>query len=426
MSKQTRCYQSELAVVGAGIAGCAATVFAQARGLKTTQIGNAGALAYTSGYFDLLGVADSKYLNDPWQGLAQLREQQPDHPYAKLNNAEIRKAFDEFIETLGQMGINYSSSGDSNQMAMLPAGACKPTYCVPASMHKGAHAMSCRARVVIVDFVGLQGFSAKEIVANLSSQWPDLRAEHIGFPEMASGAQVFPEVMARALEVRATREALAERLKSIIGDAEYIALPAILGIHRPDTIHSEMEKLLGLPIFEIPTIPPAVAGIRLRELFDQQLPAIGATLISQHKVERVTFEENTIRLFLKDNHGPVEVEANYMILASGRFLSGGLKASQTRINEALLDIPVHQPDTREDWFTESYFDPDGHAVNQSGILINDNFQPLSADGETIDSRLYAAGIILAKQDWIRQRCGAGLAIASAYKAVQSIHNQSNC
>jgi len=420
MSQQTRCYQSDLAVVGAGIAGCAATVFAQARCLQTTQIGNAGALAYTSGYFDLLGVADSKYLKNPWQGLAQLREQQPDHPYAKLSDIEIRNAFEEFTETLGKMGVNYACSADSNQMAMLPAGACKPSYCVPATMRKGAQAMSSRARVVIIDFVGLQGFSAKEIVANLSSQWPGLRAEHIGFPEMEAGAQIFPEVMARALEVRATREAFAERLKSIIGDAEYLALPAILGIHRPDTIHSEMEKLVGLPIFEIPTIPPAVAGIRLRELFDQQLPAIGATTISQHKVERVAFEEHTIRLFLKDNHGPVEIEANYMILASGRFLSGGLKADQTHISEALLDIPVQQPDARDEWFNESYFDPDGHAANQSGIIVNDSFQPLSTRGEIIDSRLYAAGIILAKQDWIRQRCGAGLAIASAYKAVNSI------
>jgi len=257
-------------------------------------------------------------------------------------------------------------------------------------------------------------------VANLKSQWPQLRAERMIFPEMESGAQIFPEVMARALEVPATREEFARRLKDIVEDAEYIAMPAMLGIHRPDFIHSEMEKLLGLPIFEIPTIPPAVAGIRLRELFEQKLPALGATVISQHKVQRIEFENKSIRLYLQDSYGPVEIEAEKLVLASGRFLSGGLTADQQEVKEPLIDLPVQQPDGRENWFCESYFDSAGHAVNRSGIVVNEKFQPLDFKGRVIDKRLYAAGILLANQDWIRQRCGAGLAIATAYKAVKSL------
>jgi len=420
MIKKTRQYKSELAVVGAGIAGCAVTVFAQARGIQTTQIGNSGALAYTSGYFDLLGADSSEYLKDPWAGLAQLRESEPDHPYSKLTDQDLRDSLDEFITALKKMGLSYSSPGEKNHLAMLPAGACKPTFCLPETMFKGTLAMTSRAKVLIIDFVGLQGFSAQEIVANLKSQWPQLRAERMIFPEMESGAQIFPEVMARALEVPATREEFARRLKDIVEDAEYIAMPAMLGIHRPDFIHSEMEKLLGLPIFEIPTIPPAVAGIRLRELFEQKLPALGATIISQHKVQRIEFENKSIRLYLQDSYGPVEIEAEKLVLASGRFLSGGLTADQQEVKEPLIDLPVQQPDGRENWFCESYFDSAGHAVNRSGIVVNEKFQPLDFKGRVIDKRLYAAGILLANQDWIRQRCGAGLAIATAYKAVKSL------
>ncbi len=420
MIKKTRQYTSELAVVGAGIAGCAATVFAQARGIQTTQIGNSGALAYTSGYFDLLGTNSSGYLKDPWAGLTQLRDSEPDHPYSKLTDQDLRCAFDEFIDALNTMGLCYNSPGEKNHLAMLPAGACKPTFCLPETMFKATLAMASRAKVLVIDFVGLQGFSAQEIVANLKSQWPQLRAKRMTFPDMESGAQVFPEVMARALEVPATREEFARRLKDIAEDAEYIAMPAMLGIHRPDFIHSEMERLLDLPIFEIPTIPPAVAGIRLRELFEQKLPALGATVISQHKVQNIIFEDKVIRLFLQDSYGPVEIEADKLLLASGRFLSGGLSADQHKVKEALIDLPVQQPDGRENWFSESYFDPAGHAVNRSGLVVNDNFQPLDQQAHVIDKRLYAAGILLANQDWIRQRCGAGLAIATAYKAVKSM------
>ena len=111
-------------------------------------------------------------------------------------------------------------------------------------------------------------------------------------------------------------------------------------------------------------------------------------------------------------------------MASGRFLSGGLKADQHQVREALIDLPVQQPEGctegRENWFSESYFDVNGHAINRSGVMVNDNFQPLDHQGQIIDKRLYAAGIVLAGQDWIRQRSGAGLAIATAYKAVNAI------
>ena len=420
MIKKTRHYRTQLAVVGAGFAGCAATVFALERGIKTIQIGNTGALAYTSGYLDLLGVDNAKYLKNPWEGLKLLREKEPDHPYSRLSDQDIRNAFEEFISALSQMGLSYTKPGTDNRIALLPAGACKPTYCLPETMQRSTVAMTSKAKVLIIDFFGLEGFSANEIVKNLSSAWPQLSARRISFPEMETGAQVFPEVMARALEVRSTREIFALRLKEVAGDAEYIAMPAILGIHKPDIIHLEMEQLTGLPIFEIPTIPPAVPGIRLRELFERQLAARGATFISQQKVKQVLLQEETINLTLKDNFGPIEIKTDKLLIASGRFLSGGLQADQHQVRESLLDLPVQQPGERDNWFNESYFDPAGHAINQSGLRVTDEFQPINEQGKVIDRRLYCAGILLANQDWVRQRCGAGLAIATAYKAINAM------
>lgn len=425
MIRETRTFKSDIAVIGAGIAGCAATVFALARGLNITQIGNSGALAYTSGYLDLLGASDAQYLKNPWHGLAQLRKSEPQHPYARLDDNEIHHAYEEFIQALDEMGIGYSNAGTENHFALLPAGVIKPTFSLPSTMFNVTRAMSSRARVMIVDFSGLQGFSATEIVQNLKAQWPELNAQRITFPDMESGAQMFPEVMARALEVAETRVEFAQRVKAVAGDAQYIALPAILGIHHPDVIHRDIEKLLGLPVFEIPTIPPAVPGIRLRELFEQQLAIRGATIISQQKVQKVELKENDVQLSLEDNYGPIEIEANHIVLASGRFLSGGLKSDQNKVQESLLDLPVHQPHDREHWFSESYFDSQGHAINRAGIEVNDNFQALGQDGNIIDPRVYVAGILLAQQDWIRQRCGAGIAITSAYKAINSIVKNKN-
>jgi glycerol-3-phosphate dehydrogenase subunit B len=420
MNKKTRRYESDLAVIGAGITGCAASIFALDRGLTTVQIGNSGALAYTSGYFDLLGKLDTHFLDNPWQGLDQLRRQEPDHPYAKISNSDIKNAFVEFINALDEMGLKYTLPSQQNHQVLLPAGVLKPTYCLPSTMQKAIPARANNARVLLVDFIGLQGFSAKEIAANMKSHWPQLRTQFIDFPDMESGVQLYPEVMARALEVPATRNAFADRLKAVAADAEYIALPAILGIHRPDYIHAEMERLVGLPLFEIPTIPPAVPGIRLRELFAQQLARRGAINIAQQKVQRLELHSGAIRLFLQDNYGAIEINTKQVILASGRFLSGGLKTDQHQVQESLMNLPIDQPSDRENWFNKSYFDPQGHAINRAGVMVNEDFHAVDHQGQIIDKRLLAAGILLAHQDWIRQRCGAGLAIASAYKAVNTI------
>ena len=45
--------------------------------------------------------------------------------------------------------------------------------------------------------------------------------------------------------------------------------------------------------------------------------------------------------------------------------------------------------------------------------------PSDEQGRCLYPNLFAAGSILAHQDWIRQKCGSGLAIASAYAAVRA-------
>jgi glycerol-3-phosphate dehydrogenase subunit B len=419
MKQPARHHKTQLAVIGTGLAGFAASIFALDRGISTAQVGNTGAVAYTTGYLDLLGVGADGVLDNPWAGLESLRHNEPNHPLSKIADDDIKTAFSLFTHALCDMGVKYTQPGEENVMALLPVGVVKPTLSVPRTMLPGikAHQLGCKA--LIVGFAGLQGFSPEEFLENFRPGWPQLTTVTLTFPEMENGAQVYPEVMARALEVPAIREQLAERIKANLGNSECLGLPAILGIHAPDAVHVEMEERVGLPIFEIPTIPPSVPGIRLREMFERTLPEKGLTLVPQHKANRINCDARGVTLYLEDSFGDVVIEAQAAILATGRFLSGGLTAGRDKIRETLLDIPVTQPDSRSDWHRQIYFDPRGHPVNRSGIEIDDHCRPLTRDEKPVGERLFAAGTLLAHQDWVRQRCGAGIAIASAYKAVQA-------
>ena len=419
-NSQPRRVTTDVAIVGTGIAGFAAAVFCLDRGIGAVQFGHAGALAYTTGYFDLLGYDRGRPIEDPWAALAELGAKWPGHPLARLPRETIERAIGRFTEAIGELGIAYVPPGATNVRALLPTGLAKSTSSIPATMAAGAAALAAKRRAVILDFVGMVGFSAREFVTNFAVDWPGLTSARVGFPDLDDGAEAYPEVMARALEVRATRERLAERIRAVVGSAECVGLPAILGVHAPDRIHAAMEELVGSPIFEIPTMPPAVPGLRLRELLEQAMPARGLTLVSQHKVAHAELRPDGIELAYRDNFGDVVVEAATAILATGRFLSGGLAAERTGVRETLFSLPVEQPAARADWHRDDWFDPRGHPINRAGIVVDEEFRPLDGAGAPVHRRLFAAGAILAGQDWVRQRCGAGLAIATALRAVEGV------
>ena len=73
MKDETRFFTTELAVIGSGLAGFAASIFALAKNIDTAQMGNTGAIAYTTGYFDLLGKHGDQILQSPWDTIKDLK-----------------------------------------------------------------------------------------------------------------------------------------------------------------------------------------------------------------------------------------------------------------------------------------------------------------------------------------------------------------
>jgi len=78
---------------------------------------------------------------------------------------------------------------------------------------------------------------------------------------------------------------------------------------------------------------------------------------------------------------------------------------------------------REEWLipprAESLDDPRGHPANQAGLEVDDLFRPIGKDGGPVFDNLFACGSILAHQDWMRMKCGSGLAIGTALAAVDA-------
>ena len=410
----------DVMVIGSGFAGMAAALFAANRGLSVVQTGATGGIDFSTGFIDLLAVhpvAGPRVWEDPFAALACLRHDLPAHPYCRVGDDEIALALEEFTGFLKGQGLCYRGREGKNALALTSAGTLKPTYLLPCSLWNGVEAREARAQTLIVDFHGLKGLSARQI-AEVRADWPELRTARVAFPGM--GGELYPEHMAWSLADPARRVELAEVVAPLVGEARYVGFPAILGMTDTSVVQRHMEELLGRPVFEIPTLPPSIAGPRLRAAFDRGLPGLGVRTCTQKLVTRADFSAQGFRFTAGIGSASVEIGARSAILASGRFFGKGLRADRHRIHEAVFDLPVTQPENRDRWHRPMFFDPRGHEVNQAGLETDAGLRPLGADGKPFHPRLHAAGAILAHQDWMRMKCGAGLAIATAYKAVASL------
>ena len=414
----------ELLVIGTGMAGMASALFAANRGLSTVQVGSAGAIMFASGLFDLLGVhpvEEKKLWNNPWDGIAALCKDIPNHPYARIKEQDIRAAFDEFLSFLQDAGLPYQRRHDRNCQVITSLGTLKNTYCVPQTMWNGVEALERKTPCLLVDIRGFKGFSARQMAAVLQDVWPDLRTTRISFPETEHMSEVYTEQMARALDSTQNREKLIEVVKPYIKDAQAVGMPAIFGMYRTNEVISGLCEGFGVPVFEIPTIPPSVSGLRLKEAFEERIPERGVLLLLQKQVMNVHHgTDGTFLLDIGEEGTERTVRAKCIILASGRFLGKGLHADRKHISETIFDLPVTQPPDRTQWHRKDFLDSRGHAINRAGLEIDDLFRPLDSSGRPAFQNLFAAGSILAHQDWMRMKCGSGLAIATAFAAVQSI------
>lgn len=413
----------DLTVIGAGMAGMAATLFAVNRNLSIAQVGSTSEVGFASGFFDLLGIhpiGERQRWDDPWAGIETLVQDIPNHPYARVKISEIKAAFEELLVFFQDAGLSYYRNLSRNVNVITPLGTLKTTYCVPRTMWGGVKALAQKPSCLLVDIKGLKGFSARLIADKLRADWPDLHTARISFPGTGHKTEVLPEHMANALVISQNREKLAQVIRPHIKDVQSVGMPSILGLYQAQEVVSDLAQRIGVPLFEIPTMPPSIPGLRLKEAFERGLREKRPYYFSQKKVLEVK-PRPTDGFEIQIGHRDKEqtVFSRGVVLATGRFIGGGLSAGRKDIRETIFDLPVCQPAKRSQWHREDLLDPLGHPINQAGLETDDQFRPLDKDGQPAFKTLFAAGSILAHQDWKRMKCGVGLAVATAYKAVNS-------
>ena len=407
----------DVLIIGSGLAGMAATFFSLDKGQKTIQIASGCPLQFYSGFFDLMStypIQENKSWENPWDAIDKLTQDNPNHPYAFLTKDQICQAAGSWIKFLETQKIHYHYILDKNIPAITSIGTQKLTHAAPKSVWNGIHAMMQHQKALLVDIDGLKGFSARQIKETLQDNWPELETARIAFP--GTSGEVFTNHMANALESISVQEQLADLLLPLTRHVNCVGFPAMLGAFYHENVCTNLEDMLGKSVFEIPTLPLSMQGVRIRNALAHGLTQKGGQLIQK----TVTQIEPDGKYGFIVHAQDMKIFAKKIILASGRFMGKGLVASRTLITEPLFNLPVYQPESRSGWHHKNFFDSGSHGIHKAGIQVDKTFRPVDDNKKIIFDHLHAVGTILAHNDWIRYKCGSGVSVASAFGAVNNL------
>jgi glycerol-3-phosphate dehydrogenase subunit B len=398
-------------VVGAGLAGLTAALRLAEQGQRVSVVAKGvGATHLAPAAIDVLGYLGGKRAESPAAALADLP---PQHPYSLAGARAVAESIDWL-----KAGGGYVGGLDENLLLPTAVGTSKPSAVVPESFAGGD--LRSGGRFLLVGFRGLKDFYPAYLAENLTRAGCEARALELARPP-GPGADLNALWLAREFDRPSFRAWVVRELRGKIEPDERVGFPAVLGLQEPGRAWRELEHAFGRPVFEVPTLPPSVSGIRLFEQLKARLRAAGARLVVGDRVTRGEVSGRRLESVLA--HGAaraVAYRAESFVLATGGFASGGLELdSYGHVRETALDLPVAGvPEAGSPHFLPGYFDD--HPLARAGLAVDDRLRPVDPDGRPFAENLHAAGAILAGAVPWREQSGNGISLATGYAAAGAV------
>ena len=399
-------------VIGAGLAGLmGALVLAQAGRAPLLLAKGQGATHWTGGTIDVWGAADS-----PRAALADLIAHQPDHPYARAGVAGVVEALDQFRGLMEAAHYPYVGSLDRNVLLPTAVGALRPAALLPATMAAGDARLG--GPLLIAGFRELRDFFPPLAAANLSAQGITARGAYLKLPPISRKLDFNTRTFAQLFDDPAFRQDIGRQLRELKGDATRIGLPAVLGLRDPLGVVADLQRISGAQVFEIPTLPPSVPGMRLFAIFQDAIVQAGGRLQVGSEVVRAAHADDRLAaVYTEAAAREQEHRANAFLLATGGVAGGGIRTDHTgAVWETALDLPLQAPGGRGEWFAPRFLAEGGHPIYRAGVAVDQQLRPLDGAGRRVYQNVAVAGSALAGSDPVRERCYSGLALATGWMA----------
>jgi glycerol-3-phosphate dehydrogenase subunit B len=357
-------------VIGGGIAGCMAALAAVQGGAQVTLVARApGATALYAGGMEI--AADLREMR-------ALAASQPYHPFVRmrLNDLEAVTLLDEVCYhaqgALARAGLRLAGTWRTTGWFADVHGGVRPAHLVPQSVQPGELGGLQGKRVAVVGVSAVGDYDAVATAEALSE----------------AGVRAVPVTVGMDLPPAASLTDLFGRQAPAIRDiAEAIAYPPGL-VQLPDN---------G---FELLATLPSPHGWRLQRALDSALADHGVQ-VARGEIAGVRAGGRRLEAAVTAS---TELVADRFVLATGRYIGGGLVKERT-VREPVCDLGVFHDGRRIDreWPERlrhlERLSP--HPAFRIGVLTDERLRPLDWDGRIAYDNLRAAGSLLGGYDYIR-------------------------
>jgi len=302
-----------------------------------------------------------------------------------------------------------------------PYGGVQTCALAQRSMRAGDLA-SARGPLAVIGLRGHLGFDARLVAGALARHAergaPRAVAVEIDLFMTEEAAVARPHELARALEADGAAEHAGEEVRRALPAGAAVALfPPVLGLSPRARVVERIAEAASVPVAETLSDVPSVPGLRLHAALEARLVTSGVRVLSG-ELSDLGAPGSPARV------GEVTVRAGAWVLATGRFVGGGI-ARRGRLEETLFGLPVWPP--WDGWPGASLASRPAASLTvrertaaqpllAAGIRVDHRLRPLGVDGEPFHEALFAAGAVVGGHEAAADGTGLGVAILTGYLA----------
>lgn len=420
---------TDVIVIGAGLSGLITGWQLSKAGLRTRVITKGwGATHWHTGCIDILGYkpfGDHAIVDSPVNSLTILIKENPFHPYALSGIQLIDKALGHFMTLFADSNYPFHGSLLSNMLLPTALGTLRPTCLAPETMINGDFSnIDPKTKILLVGFTQFVDFYAEMAAANLRSMGYNVKGITLDLPDLRTANFTTGRVIAEKLDRQELITEIGQALRPHLTDVNLVGFPAVLGIQNPMQVKNKLEYELRLPIFEIPTLPPSIPGIRMQRILVKAIEENGGMVTEGLQVVNAqSHNHNVTHVFSETASRLKSYQARYFVLATGNFLGGGFSANHNGYaQDTVFSLPISTPNNHSNWFESEFLSPNGHPIFKSGIPVNALFQPVQ-DGYPIFDNLFISGTALPHFDPLTERSLEGVALVTGFAISENILNK---
>ncbi|MDC2825967.1 glycerol-3-phosphate dehydrogenase subunit GlpB [Rodentibacter pneumotropicus] len=421
----------DVAIIGGGLAGLTCGIALQQQGKHCVIINNGqAAMDFASGSFDLLSrLPDGSAVENLKENLTALCTALPAHPYSLLGGEQVMSKAQAF-ETLAQsLNLHLVGSREKNHWRVAGLGSLRGSWLSPNSVPtiEGSESFPHK-RIAVLGIEGYHDFQPQLLAANLvlNTQFAhcEVTSGFLNIPqldELRQNAREFRSVnIAQLLEHKLAFDDLVKEIVDAAQGAEAVFLPACFGLENQEFM-TALRQATKLALFELPTLPPSLLGMRQRIQLRRQFESLGGLMMNGDSAVKAHFDGDRVRCIMTRLHNKEEIIADNFVLASGSFFSKGLMSEFDRIFEPVFyaDITGVQGFNEKDRFTwtdHRFSNPQPY--QSAGVVINAHCQ-VQKGGQFL-TNLYAVGNVIGGFNALELGCGSGVAVVTALTVADEI------